>query len=352
MSDPCDNDCLPLARSSGALKRRRAPLTWPEGREFRILSLDGGGIRGVFPASLLAGLERRYLDKQPLARYFDLIAGASTGGIIALGLGAGLPPAEIRRIYVERGKEIFPPRSLGPVGAVKGCIRRLFNLCRPLYDRTALDRLLKEVFGDLRLEESQTRLCIPSFDGRHGDAYVFKTPHHPDFRLDGVETMWKVAAATAAAPTFFQPLPDGGYVFVDGGVWANNPVMLAMVDALSCFDVARNRVSVLSLGCGAKTSRLNRTQIRGGGILAWRRVFDTASSLQSQNALGQAGLLIGAERLTRLDVPTTGRNPIELDDWRGAVAELPQAAEQVLAEHGDSIADTFFRSPATQYQPC
>ena len=351
MSSWTDETHLPPRRSSGALRRRRVPLEWPGGRQFRILSMDGGGIRGAFTASLLAGLEERYLDKRPLARYFDLIAGTSTGGIIALGLGAGLRAADIQRIYVERGDKIFPPGRSGPLGVPGRGMRWMCKWFRYQYDRTALDCLLEEVFGDQRFGESRTRLCIPSFDGRHGEVYIFKTPHHPDFKLDAREQMRKVAAATAAAPTFFRPLRDGGYAFVDGGVWANNPVMVAVVDALSCFDLARDRISVLSFGCGTKSCSLNRTQVLGGGVWAWRHAIDTALSLQSQNALGQAGLLIGAERLMRIDAPTQGR-PIELDDWSRAVAELPTAAEQMLAEHGKLIADTFFREPAEPYRPC
>lgn len=350
MSSWTDETHLPPRRSSGALRCRRVPLEWSSGRQFRILSMDGGGIRGTFAASLLAGLEERYLDKRPLARYFDLIAGTSTGGIIALGLGAGIRAADIQRIYVERGDKIFPPGRSGPLGVPGRGMRWMCKWVRYQYDRTALDGLLEEVFGDQRFGESRTRLCIPSFDGRHGEVYIFKTPHHPDFKLDASEHMRKVAAATAAAPTFFRPLRDGGYAFVDGGVWANNPVMVAVVDALSCFDLARDRISVLSLGCGTKSCSLNRTQMLGGGVWAWRHAIDTALSLQSQNALGQAGLLIGAERLMRIDAPTQG-TPIELDDWCRAVAELPTAAEQVLAEHGKLIADAFFREPAEPYRP-
>ena len=350
MSSWIDENRFPPRRSFGALRHRRVPLEWPSGRQFRILSMDGGGIRGTFTASLLAGLEERYLDKRPLAHYFDLIAGTSTGGIIALGLGAGLRAADIQRIYVERGDKIFPPGRSGPQGVLGRGMRWMCKWFRYQYDRTALDGLLEEVLGDQRFGESLTRLCIPSFDGRHGEVYIFKTPHHPDFKLDALKHMRKVAAATAAAPTFFRPLREGGYAFVDGGVWANNPVMVAVVDALSCFDLARDRISVLSLGCGTKSCSLNRTQMMGGGIWAWRHVIDTALSLQSQNALGQVGLLIGAERLMRIDAPTQG-TPIELDDWSRAVAELPIAAEQVLMEHGKLIADAFFREPAEPYRP-
>ena len=83
---------IPIKRSSGTLQRRRAPLPWPDGHEFRILSIDGGGIRGIFPAAFLGGLEQRYLDGQSIAEYFDLIVGTSTGGIIASGWHLAIPP--------------------------------------------------------------------------------------------------------------------------------------------------------------------------------------------------------------------------------------------------------------------
>ena len=337
-------------RSSGALKRQRERLPWSGDWDFRILSIDGGGIRGVYPAVLLAGLEQRYLDGQPLARYFDLITGTSTGGIIALGLGAGLRAEDISRLYVERGDEIFPPARDGALRFVQHVGKWVTHLFRYRYDRAALDALLLEALGERKFGESLTRLCIPSFDGHHGEVYIFKTPHHPDFKLDGVENMTKVAAATAAAPTFFRPLEDGGYAFVDGGVWANNPVMIGVVDALSCFDVTRHRISVLSLGCGTKSCRLNKAQMMGGGLLAWRGIIETAMSLQSQNALGQAGLLLGAERLMRLDAPMAGRS-IELDDWKRSVAELVPAAEQMLEEQGYAVAEMFLSAPTEAYRP-
>ena len=165
-----------------------------------------------------------------------------------------------------------------------------------------------------------------------------------------MENMTKVAAATAAAPTFFRPLQAGGYAFVDGGVWANNPVMIGVVDALSCFDVTRQRISVLSLGCGTKSCSLNRAQMMGGGLWAWRGIIETAMSLQSQNALGQAGLLIGAERLIRLDAPMAGR-PVELDDWKRSVAELVPAAEQVVEDQGFGVAESFLSAPTEAYRP-
>ena len=332
-------------RSAGALRRRRVPLHWPENRDFRILSIDGGGIRGIFPAAVLAGFEDRYLKDSSVTTYFDLITGTSTGGVIALGLGAGLRASQLLELYSQRGREIFPPEDC----AVR-TVRNLANYFRYRYDRQALMTALSDTFGKTRLADSQVRLCVPSADGRYGDLYVFKTPHHPDFRLDGHELMTKIGAATSAAPTYYRPLEDGGYTFVDGGLWANNPIMVGLVDALSCFTVPRNRIRILSIGCAAAPYTIGKWQKKLGGLLPWRRVIDPLMHFQSLSALGQVGLLIGADRIDRIDAPPAGK-PIELDDWVRAHAELPPAASAVIDRCGDRLASTFLRHPTLPYRP-
>ena len=304
----------------------------------------------MFPAAFLAGLEERYLNGSSVARYFDLIAGTSTGGIIALGLAGGLCASELRDLYVDRGREIFPPGGNGIVGAVERHLRKAAQCFRYRYDRKALMRVLDDVFGNRKFGEAQSRLCIPSFDGRYSEVYIFKTPHHPDFRRDAKEYMTKVAAATAAAPTFYRPLEDNGYTFVDGGVWANNPVMIALVDALSCFALQRERVRVLSLGCGDSPYVVDDAKISRGGLWVWRDIINASVRLQSQNVLGQAGLLVGADKVIRIDMPAT-KEKIELDDWSGAVAHLPCAANRSLEEQGKDVASVFLSEPATPYQP-
>jgi patatin-like phospholipase/acyl hydrolase len=237
-------------RSAGSRTTRRIPLAWDEDRDFRILSIDGGGIRGIYPAAVLAGLEERYLRGRSIAGYFDLIAGTSTGGIIALGLAAGLTAADLRQLYIERGHEIFPPYGPGLVGRIGRRLSAWRRFLRYSYDQEALAQVLRERLGDLKLSAARTRLCIPSFEGVHGEVYIFKTPHHPDFHKDLHEPMVKVALATSAAPTYYRPLRDAGYTFVDGGVWANNPVMIALTEALTSYRVDRARVRILSIGSG------------------------------------------------------------------------------------------------------
>ena len=341
---------IPIARSSGTLRRRRVRLPWPDGHEFRILSIDGGGIRGIFPAAFLAGLEKQWLDGKSVAGCFDLIGGTSTGGIIALGLASGYTAADICRLYVERGCEIFPPIPNNWIGDLRRDSRRIFQLFKVRYDRKALVRILRELFGSRKFGDTVTRLCIPSFDGRHGEPYIFKTPHHPDYRLDRDESAVKVAAATAAAPTYYAPLDDGGYKFIDGGVWANNPIMIALVDVLSCFDVPRDRIRILSLGCGNRPYTVGKIKAHFGGAFAWHDIMYAAMRLQSHNAIGQAGLLIGRDRITRVDAPANAHR-IALDDWSRAIATLPQAAERALHEHSFGVAAAFLQTSATRYSP-
>ena len=336
-------------RSAGALTTRRVQLDWPEGRAFRVLSIDGGGIRGIFPATLLAGLEGHIPAGHRIADYFDLIAGTSTGGIIALGLANGLRASDVRDLYVERGSDIFPPARDGALGFVAQKVRGIRGLIHYRYDRAALSRLLQEIFGDRTLGESSVRLCVPAADGRFGETYIFKTPHHPDFKKDASERLTKVAASTAAAPTFFRPLEDGGYTFLDGGLFANDPIMVALVDALSCFAISRHNVRILSIGCGGAPYRVTECKMNGG-LLAWRDVIDGAIHFQSLNAQGQAGLLIGADRVTRVAPPALAE-PIRLDDWQRAVRDLVPEAATVLDERGQEIASKFLSQPVVPYTP-
>ena len=167
-------DNNPPRRSAGILPRRRERLDWQSNQPFRILSIDGGGIRGIFPAAILADLEYKYLDGEAVTEYFDLITGTSTGGILALGLAAGLKASELLGLYMKRGRESFPPE--------RRIWRKILQYIRTGYKREPLDRILEEVLEDMKLRDSQVRLCIPSLDLRYGDVYVFKTPHHPEFK--------------------------------------------------------------------------------------------------------------------------------------------------------------------------
>jgi patatin-like phospholipase/acyl hydrolase len=282
-----------------------------------------------------------------VSEYFDLIAGTSTGGIIALGLGAGFSAAEMKNLYVERGREIFPPRNRTWLYRAASALRQTV-LYR--YDRAAIAKILGETLGEKLFGESANRLCIPAFDGTHSEVFVYKTPHHTDYKFDRFEKMISIGLATSAAPTFFQPFKNAGYQLVDGGVWANNPIMLAVIEALICFDVSPSQIDVLSIGCGDDPYIVSPRQIKFGGIWFWKDAIFAAMRLQSLAATNQARLLLGPPSVVRLSPPVYSP-PIDLDDWCRAVDLLPGDALSVTEANADRIKSMFFADIAEPYVP-
>ena len=199
-----------------------------------------------------------------------------------------------------------------------------------------------------RLRDSRYRLLIPATEAKHGDPAVYKTPHHPGYFLDGDKPMAEVAAATSAAPTYLKPVLQDGYILLDGGVWANNPTMMGLVEALTCFSVQREQIRILSIGCGQNGFRINAKQTAGTGQYQWRDIIHVAMHYQSLTAVNQAGLLLGRDRVNRLDRPD-GAESIELDDWERAKELLPDEAREVAGKWADRIAETFFHGMATRF---
>lgn len=330
---------IPPKRSAGTLETKRTKQPWPKDKPFRILSIDGGGICGILPAAVLAEFERRFLNGESISSSFDMIAGTSTGGIIALALGQKVPAREILDLYMDQGTAIFPP-----VGRLKKVAASVRSLLRYQYDPTALKEALQKKFNDMHFGASNTPLCIPAFEGVHGEPYIFKTPHHPDYKRDQHEKIVTVGLATSAAPTYFPPVENNGYQMVDGGIWANNPIMIAVIDALACFDITSEQIQILSLGCGATQFTLSEKH-KTGGLYSWKDAIKASLRAQSLNALGQAYLLVGKPNVVRLDAPDN-TNGIDLDDYKRAAAELP-ALGKSLADGSGRIVNEIFLSADT-----
>ena len=220
---------------------------------FRILSCDGGGIRGVLSAVLLNRLLGKYpalLQDRPGT--ITMFAGTSTGGILALGLAAGLTPAQIRDLYVTNGKLIFDSswgRDVVELGGLSGS----------KYDNVNLKQILQDTFGALKLKDLKPRVLIASFSLDNQAAAPSPRTWNPKFfnnftgaDSDGESLVVDVAMSTSAAPTYF---PSYG-VFIDGGVIANNPSMAAVVQAMDGRNQAAERatlqeITLLSVGTGA-----------------------------------------------------------------------------------------------------
>jgi uncharacterized protein len=299
------------------LERRWGTPT-KEGKELtgirRILAIDGGGIRGVMPAAFLAEVER--IADTRVVDNFDLIAGTSTGGIIALGLGLGMTAAEILEFYRSYGPTIFSQedresQNSGIAAFVREKVKLARHLMRPKHDADLLQGALQQAFGKRTLGESQTRLLIPAYDPDRRTVYIFKTSHHERLEVDHRRTAVDVAMATAAAPTFFAAYASPtGAPLIDGGVWANNPVGLAVVEAVGVLEWDRANLRVLSLGCGDDIA--NRP-IDGGLSKMGLKIVGLFMEGQSLGAHGTAKILAGYENVHRISLPVP-EGKFSLDD--------------------------------------
>jgi uncharacterized protein len=279
----------------------------------RILSIDGGGIRGIIPARILERIEEG--TEKPATDLFHLIAGTSTGGIIGCGLLRGKPAGEMAQLYVARGGDIFHRSLWEKVTTIDG-------LTNPDYDASPLEKILGEQLGDAWLSESRNaELLVPSYAiqlpfEQPGDGlgllvprapYFFKSwkakgsnidpgdrPAELDFRLKDI------ARATSAAPTYFPPAliqnrAGESFGMIDGGVFANNPAMCALVAGYKLFPKAKGFM-VVSLGTGSLERPIPYAEAKDWGLVHWARpilnvLFDgnaDTTSYEVNQILGQS----------------------------------------------------------------
>jgi uncharacterized protein len=296
----------------------------------RILSLDGGGIRGLVSCLWLRGVEDALLQagKPGLLRNFDLIAGSSTGAIIACGLAMGLSPETLGELYRAQRHEIFP----GLAGRLWSRAGRVFTAgpSAPKYDGRGLEKVLKKVFGVTTLGQLQVPVLVTSYDTISRKPVMFKSfkAEHRDLPV------WEICRASTAAPTYFPAHPmtveRRKCALIDGGVVANNPTACAIAEALrkdARVDNSRDLV-VLSVGTGERTRSIDLKSAREWGALEWAIpiidvLFDgNTDSVDyiARQLVGDAYFRMQAELLVGLD---------DLDD----TSATNIAALETLAKH-------------------
>jgi uncharacterized protein len=310
---------------------------------FRILSLDGGGIMGAFSASALATFER--VTGQRIVEHFDLITGTSTGGIIAIGLAMGASAPELCPFYETEGPKIFPPRR-----SFERWLRLGYHLFRPRYWATELRRAIQSVVGEHTLGEAQTRLVIPAIDINTGKIYLFKTPHHRQYLHHADLPAVDAALATSAAPSYFPAHTiKGRGSFVDGGLWANCPTMVGLVEALDFLNQRLEHIKMLSISTTSSPFRIRDPyKPRGLGHWAWN-LRPIMSSGQTQSAVNSAFCLLKQGLFHRIDFPVPAGS-FALDDPR-TVGELINMGRQIaeLKENMVVVAEHFLNG--TKVEP-
>ena len=246
---------------------------------YKILSIDGGGMRGIIPASILTVLEQK--QGKPIAELFDLLVGTSTGGLLAAGLcvrdhggtQAKFSARDLLTLYQERGKEIFDKALLQELPLL-GFVSDLFD---ETYSHKPLERLLESYFGDSILSDTLKPLVITSYDIERRNTYFFKTSQAIS-DPDRDHRLRDVVRATTAAPTYFEPAvvysrakSPTRRVLVDGGVFASNPAMCGYIEAITAAKAKRSEILMVSLGTGIATRSIKYDDARDWGTAGWVR---------------------------------------------------------------------------------
>lgn len=247
---------------------------------FKILSIDGGGIKGLYSSRILEHFESKF--NVSISDYFDMLCGTSTGGLIALALSLKIPVSDISNLYAEKGEKIFPQNLQK---------WRRYNqiLGSGKYSDIPLKEELNIIFGDKTLNDSNNLLCIPSYCITNAKPWIFKFDHKEgDLSRDNDTKYVDVALSTSAAPTFLPIAEIENYdnkQFIDGGVWANNPTLVGVLEALTYF-VGENKefdsIEVLSM------SSLNPTEGKSIQSNRYKSFKDWGDELFETSMVGQS----------------------------------------------------------------
>lgn len=302
-----------------------------------VLSIDGGGIRGIIPAMVIAHLERQ--TRKPACELFDLIVGTSTGGILALGLSlqdeAGQPLLAAKRmvaLYERHGAEIFEQslwRKLRTVGGI----------FEEAYSHKALEAVLKHYFGDRTLSECGIPAMVTSYDIQNRRTVFMKSWH-----ADHASLLCSDAArATSAAPTYFEPAnlqwAEESRTLIDGGVYMNSPAVSAYAEARKLFP--NEPIAMLSLGTGELTRPIPYEEARTWGSALWvMSVLDCMFDGAAKAADHQMRLFLG-EEYQRLQATLTYASDDMDDASKGNIRNLKQTAREMIAKTEDELARFF-----------
>ncbi|MDC0413610.1 CBASS cGAMP-activated phospholipase [Gammaproteobacteria bacterium] len=302
-------------------------------QKFRILSIDGGGIRGAFSAHILTCISERL--KINLHEAFDMFAGTSTGSIIAAAIACNKSPTEISNLYQIHGKDIFSSKK-------KSIWPEKFKLgMHSKYNKDNLEKLLTDQFGDTQLKDVDKPLLIPATDIGNGCVHVFKSPYSEAFTRDGDFLVSGAVLASCSAPVYFDPEKVENYHLADGGIWANNPSLAAAIDATKRLNIEWNDIQILSIGTGLSRVAYGTQKKRNWGLLnGWNssEFVDFNLSLQAQSTHNYLSLILGKNQIMRLNFESD--KPLPMDDFR-IVDDLVSRADRLFTHESEKLIEFF-----------
>lgn len=302
----------------------------------KILCIDGGGIRGVFPIAILHAIEEEY--QRPVGELFDVIAGTSTGSIIAASASLGIPMGKVMENYLAYGKKIFVKKA--KVGLFKS-----------VYSDRYLRRLLKRAFRDLALEDIQKPLLIPAVDITHGKPYVHRSNFGFAQKNELSVKVWDAVLSSCSAPIYFPPNNvNNQFLSIDGGLWANNPSLVCVTEALHHFKSTLEDIRIFSIGTGQQRIDFTMDDEKYWGIRQWLpfhfpsmkvtpKLLDLAMDLSSESVSYHCRLLLGSHYF-RLNKELSEEVPFDDVTFMSGMKKIGQ---QVFEEKKKEI-DTFLLS--------
>lgn len=291
-------------------------------KKFKILSIDGGGLRGIVPLLILKKIEE--LEKKKIHQLFDLIVGTSTGGIIACGLTTtkdGINPIlsidDMIDLYTTKGHIIFP-QDKSVLNKIKNKINSLFN---PQYSPDGLDKLLTEYFGDFTLNQTLKPIIVTSYDIKQNEVLMFKSRKSNELFLN--PKIKDVCRATSAAPTYLpshtMSYGDVDRICIDGGIYINNPAMAAISDVIKHKygnnELKLEDIHCLSLGTGTYTKNLGIKDTKNWGIIEWLKpITSVMMQASSKSVVYECNQLL--TNFLRLDIDIDDKNRSDMADSR------------------------------------
>lgn len=300
---------------------------------FKILSIDGGGIRGIYPAYILQCIQERLGIH--VFDHFDMIAGTSTGSIIAAGIACQKPPSEIVSLYKKHGAEIFGQK-------IKSLFPPIFKQgAHSKYENKNLKKVLNDEFGDIKLGDIEKPLLIPATDIGHGGVHVFKSSYSKNFTRDTNVAVKHAVLASCSAPAFFDPVKIDNYLLADGGVWANNPALAAAIDAQYRLNVDMKDICILSLGTGqSRTSYGTKDKKNWGLLTGWKNLefISFLLSLQAQSIQNYLQLMLDKNQLIRLSFESD--KPLPMDDAI-VLNDLISRADRTFSHNSEKLMQFF-----------
>ncbi len=307
-----------------------------EQQKFQVLALSGGGFRGLYTAIVLQKLEEEL--GRPIGQSFDLIAGTSVGGILALAVAYEIPMKDVVQLFEEKGKHIFAKKKFR--------LPFFGNVMSAPYESEPLKQILLNWFGDKIIADLKHPVVIPAINYTTGKINVFKTPHHSSLMQDWKQKIVDVALATSAAPTYFKRHEIGKNEYVDGGLFANNPSLIGLHEADYLFNHPIENMNIMSIGTVSAIQSGDPDYKNSGGYYDWghgkithaaQNIIDVVLSSQQQlmGHIVRQRFLKYPNQLQVIDATPTlnGSKYIGLDEVsENAIKVLTTAGEQSAKE--------------------